>query len=193
MFEESDDTDSSDDEIWSLRTQLNNGSCKSMFATHPQKFVPEGLVDTLVDLKVVKCALNIGRPSSKEQLLINFILSRARRAFAVAVFARIKSIKRAMHWFKSKELDDTHLPIKVQTSDWETGWRGDFYDQQWRFFAAVFTTTRSSHDYEEAYILPFTSVSPVADEGAFGEVSRVVVHKDHMKPVSEYGHAFHSD
>ena len=190
MFEESDDTDSSDDEIWSLRTQLKNGSCMSTFATTPHKFIPEGLLDRLVNLEAVKHTLDIVQPSSKEQLLIDFILSRARRAFAVAVFARIKSVKKAMSWFKTKDLDDTHLPIKIQTRDWETGWRGDFYDQQWMFFAAVFLTTSSSHDFEEARILPFTFMSLISDEGVFCEVSRAVIHKDHLKPVSECRHDF---
>lgn len=193
MSEESTNTDSSDDERSSLRTGLDNGWCKSMFATPPHKFIPEGLVERLVDLEAVKRTLNIDQPSSKEQLLIDFILSRARRAFAVAVSARIKDVKKAMKWFKNKEIDDTQLPIKTQSSDWETGWRGYFYDEQWKFFAAVFLTTSSSHDFEEARILPFTSMSPVSDEGAFGEVFRVVVHRDHIKPVSKYGYAFRFD
>jgi hypothetical protein len=89
-----------------------------------------------------------------------------------------------MEWFMNKGIDDSNLPVKVQTPRWQAKWRGVFFDHQWRFFAPVFVTTDHRNDFEEFFILPFTSVSLVSDEGAFGEVSEAVIHQDHMKPVS---------
>jgi hypothetical protein len=183
MSNEYSDSESEDDDEWDIRAKLNTGSCSSMFATPPYKFIPEGLVDELVSPEVVRRAFKIGEPSDKEQLLIDFVLERARRVFAVAVWAKV-DVKRAMGWFKHNDIDDLKLPIKVQTSEWKSRWRSEFYDEQWRFFAAVFVTTSFSHDFDEARVLPFTSMSSVSDEGAFGEVYKVTVHQNHMRPVS---------
>lgn len=182
MSDESSDSDTSV-EGWSLRTALLRVSRKSMFDTTPHPFVPEGEVDRIVNAEAVMTSLNPTQPLSTDRELLDFILARAKKVFAIAVLAQ-SPLTKAMEWFKAKSIDDSQLPIKTQTTRWSAKWRGEFYDHQWRFFAPVFVTTNYSHTFEEARILPFISMSLVSDEGAFGEVSRAVIHERHMLPVS---------
>lgn len=167
-----------------LVTKLRDASVRSAF--DKTKFVPEGIIDELINKKMIKSCLVLGKEqtSRKEQAnLVNFIFKKAKKAFAVATFAKINS-HRAMRWFMKKGLSDQDLPILEQTADWKQSWRTEFYDCQWQFFAPIFSTTIHSHDFVEAQILPVVSISHNTRRGAFGEVSQHELHMNHMEPVS---------
>lgn len=181
-----DDSDVPDEEspLSQLRNKLKQHSKKSAFAKTSHEFVPDGCIDQIVTRNEVLAALNITEPTTKEEVLVRFILERAKRIFAVAVFAKI-DVKAAIERFKSNDVDDSRMPILRPKKGWSSGWRGDFYEYHWRFFAPVFLTTNYSHDFEDAQILPFMTMSRVSGEGAFGEVSRIEIHPNHIRPVSE--------
>ena len=182
-----DDSDVPDEEspLSQLRNKLKQHSTKSAFAKTPHEFVPDGCIDQIITRYQVLTVLNITEPTTQEEALVQFVLKRAMRIFAVAVFAKI-DVKVAIEWFKSNNYDDSRLPIlSPKKKGRMAGWRGDFYDCQWRFSAPIFLTENYSHDFMEAQILPFITMSRVSGEGAFGEVSRIGIHPNHIRPVSK--------
>lgn len=186
MSEHESESESSDEDSEpQLRDTLVDCFQKSAFEKTLQDFVPEGVIERIIALDDIERELNIQEKSSQDKDLVQFVETSAKRGFAVAVYAKI-DVKQAMKWLKTENLNDEKLPlIKVRKSTWLKGWRKDFCEAQWKFFAPVFDTTRHSHTFEESRILPFISMSTVSGEGAFGQVSHTVVHADHMKPVSK--------
>jgi hypothetical protein len=165
-----------------LRDALRDVSVRSAFDRTPHEFVPEGEVEKLIHKKsVIRGCLQSER-GDKYTHLVDYIFGHARKAFAVATFAKINSHK-AMKWFMKKKLGDKDLPIVNEKPDWTKSWRNDFFDAQWRFFAPVFSTSIHSHDIEKAQILPVVAMPHVAGQGAFGEVSQFLVHRAHVRPV----------
>ncbi|CAO2649036.1 Nn.00g099850.m01.CDS01 [Neocucurbitaria sp. VM-36] len=166
-----------------LRSLITKALEKSTFDKTPHKFVPEGIIDKLVTDLSVRESLRIANPTPEENELVEFIVLRAKKAFATTVSCKLNA-NRAMRWFKRNDIDDNDLPIKQQTDLWKSSdWRSDFYDEQWKFFAPIFSTIEYSHDLEEAHILPFVAKSVDSGRGSFGVVSRYSVHKNHLKPV----------
>lgn len=158
---------------------------KSVFDRTPHKFIPNGIVEELVTEKAIRKSLypRHANPNDEAKALIRFIYQRARRAFAVAVFCQLNTI-RAMRWFKANNLGDDDLPIREHTDQWKTSWQSEFYDEHWRFFAPTFSTTQRSHNLEDAHILPFVARAVEYGRGSFGVVTQYSVHKNHMNTVS---------
>ena len=85
----------------------------------------------------------------------------------------------------TRSLTDKDLPFKELTAEWtRSSWRPHFFDEQWKFCAPIFDTTKYILEFEEARILPILSVTRVGGSGAFGEVPQYKLHENHMKPVS---------
>ena len=176
--------DSDDDPEYRLRETLKKNLVKSAFDKTNHPFVPEGVVDRLITREEVQRCLKISKTSAGTDESIEFVMTSAKKGFAIAIVAKI-DVKRAIGWLKTESLDDKKLPItKPKSRSWSRGWRGDFCEHQWTFLAPVFDTTKLSHDFEEARILPFVSTSTVTGKGSFGEVSKTVIHREHLRPVS---------
>jgi hypothetical protein len=169
----------------SLKVSLTKNLKKSMFDKTPHKFVPEGIIDELVTERAIRKSLRITNSTPEEDELVTFVRLRAKKAFATTVYCK-SNTNRAMRWFQKNNIDDEDLPIKQKTQLWATSWRSDFYEDQWKFFAPVFSTTQYSHDLEEAHILPFVGKSVDSGRGSFGVVSRYDVHGNHLEPVREH-------
>lgn len=116
--------------------------------------------------------------------LVGYTFQHAKKAFAISTWAKINT-HLAMNWFMTKNLTDKDLPFKGLTAEWtRSSWRPQFFDEQWKFCAPIFDTTKYTLDFEEGHILPILSVTRVGGSGAFGEVSQYKLHENHMKPVS---------
>lgn len=181
------DSSSSEEEAETLTTILRRKLVRSKFDRTPHDFIPAGIVDCLVTETAVRFELRFGEPGiENNDDLVDFILKRARKAFATMVSANVKTqdLKKAMVWFKKNEIDDQNLPVVRRTEFWTRSWRWDFFQNQWRFFVPIFSTSDDSHDLEEAQILPFISKLSGSGRGSFGEVSQYVLHRKHMDPVS---------
>lgn len=165
-----------------LRENLRGLLESSAFESN-HRFVAEGALDQLIDEATIKESMRIRVPTDQETDLVTFIVTRAKKAFAIAVFAQANT-NEAMRWLKENNIDDKCLPISKQTEPWGEDWRADFYDHQWQFTAPVFSTSSSNHNLEEGHVLPFIEKSAGTGEGSFGEVTRYVLHKNHMLPVS---------
>lgn len=167
-----------------LLRSLRKASINSGFEKTPHEFVPEGVLDTLINKKAVKaCLLANGNEHAD---VVDFVMRKGRKAFAITVFARINS-HRAMRWLMKKGLSDQDLPIIEQSDEWKKSWRTYFYDFQWRFFAPVFSTINHSQNFAQKQILPFIKLperSQVVKKGSFGEVVQHGIHHNHLKPVS---------
>lgn len=175
-----------------LKQELTNKSQWSAFEKTNSKFVANGVVEGLIDEQAIKTSLNIRDPSLEEIDLISFILGHAKKALAIAILAQANT-NVAMRWLKKNNYDDKELPIRQQVKPWNRSWRSDFYDKQWMIFAPTFSTdlgtapatAGQTYELEEAHILLFIEKSPESGEGAFGQVTKYVLHKDHIAPVSE--------
>ena len=175
-------SDGEEEEPESLRDLLYDNLVMSRFDNTPHRFVPEGILHELITEEAIRTALSIAKPN--EQNFVDFIRTHAKKTFATMVMARYdvaKTIK-DMRWLQSHGRDDNDLPI-VKLDDWPKPWRRDFYDEQWKFTAAVFSPSKYNHDLEEARILPFISETTDGGQGSFGVVTRHVIHRNHMVPV----------
>jgi hypothetical protein len=182
----SDDTlsDEEDEDPESLRDMLYADLVKSKFDKTPHKFAPEGIVDKLITEEAVRDYLRITRP--EEQALIDFILLRAKKAFATMVMVSYtpEKVMKAIKWLENHGRDDENFPI-VRQSEWKKSWfQGEFQEEHWKFFVPTFSTTKYNHDLEEAHILPFISETTDGGEGSFGVVTRYTIHRKHIIPVS---------
>jgi hypothetical protein len=163
-----------------LKTYLNKKMASGVFNNVQRKFVPEGVVQEVLQRQVVKKALGVEDPTAEHIELIDYIMDGAQKTFAVAVMAEINA-NRAMRWFKYNSMKDCDLPIREEQSEqWQDSWHFDFYNKQWEVFVPVFSTTRSSHDLEEAQIIPFVKKIREIGHGSFGVVSQYAIHKAHM-------------
>ncbi|KAF1924144.1 uncharacterized protein M421DRAFT_8979 [Didymella exigua CBS 183.55] len=164
-----------------LKQTLQSRLIKSEFDKTPHSFIPEGIVEELITRKSIAQCLR----ASREQLeLIDYTFAFARKAFAIATFARLNTHV-AMNWFKRTGMTDDDLPFTVQSEEFRrSSWRTHFYDEQWKFFAPIFDTGKYNHDFEEARILPVVSKLRVAGSGAFGEVCQYEIHTKHLQPIA---------
>lgn len=168
----------------SLRRTLIRKFRHSAFDKIPQDFLPEGTLDKYIEPEVVRHELAIAGSTSDEQELIEFVCTRAQKIFAIVIFARLKNPARVLKWFRSRDLNDTHLPIQSDEKLLRKDIRWDFLETQWAFCAPVFSIAHHTHyELHEASILPFLSKSVTEGHGAFSVVSQYVIHRSHIQPV----------
>lgn len=81
--------------------------------THHQ-FVPEGSLDRVITKDSILAAMDVEQPTGEDDLLVEFILKRAKKVFAISVFIELEgsTLRRAMLLFKDTEFNDTKLPIE---------------------------------------------------------------------------------
>lgn len=164
-----------------LQKALQTRLIKSDFDRTPHSFIPEGVVEELITWRIIAQCLGA---TKEDEELVNYTFNSAKKAFAIATFARLNTHV-AMNWFKRTGKTDDDLPFTQQSEEFRrSSWRTHFYDEQWKFCAPVFDTEEYNHDFDEARILPIVSKLRVADPGAFGEVCQYEVHMNHIKPVS---------
>ena len=168
----------------SFRRSLSNAKKMSAFEKTHSYFFPEGVLSGLITVKTIRDVLNIANPTPAEDELIDFIKMRAQKAFAIALWAKVKNPKKMMAYFKSNKLDDNDLPITDPKSPMsKRSWFDDVTEHQWKFYAATLLTAKYDQVLQESCILPF--MSKVGDDvrGSFGSVSKYLVHRNHMEPV----------
>lgn len=153
-----------------------------MFDKVPQEFVPEGTVDQILKPENVMFALGIKESNGEEASLIEFIMVKARKAFAVSIMAKINA-NQAMRWLKDRNMTDDDLPVTTKDTEWQKSWRPEFCNFQWMFFATVFSTKNHGHKLEESHIIPFIKKIQQAGQGSFGIVSQYSIHKAHIELV----------
>lgn len=182
----------------------------SKFDKTPLDFLPQGALDRIITKSAILGAIRATQPEEADTKLINFILTKAKRIFATAVFIELspRALRRAMFLFQKEGFDDTHLPIEkwsgeemmkkqmtgvhhpfvvmerpVEDGDekvWTLRKIFDFQDHQGKFLAPVLSTTEPNHDLWDL-TMPFVTKYASYAEGSFGVVSKYEIHDDHIK------------
>ena len=192
-----------------LSTILREHSVKSPFGKRSDHFLPIGELHRLITRDSILAELEIEEENAGEaEGLIDFILRKARRLFAIVVYIRLPKVEDAMLLFQENDFHDAQLPIEEWTKEvfesmfkeniehpfivmqgvlkrrkdyiWSRGYIYDFQKRQWEFLAPVISTEETNDCYNSNAILPFTTQYTNLAEGSFGVVSKYAIHPDHI-------------
>lgn len=181
-----DDSSSDEDEndsLSQLRLLIQDNSPKSAFDKTPHRFIPAGVIEHKMTEDMIKGCFNIKQHSKKSDEIVEFIKSSAKKTFAIVVWIKPNDIMAVMRSLKRRGVDDKKLPIKSKGELGAKAWASDFYEEQWRFVAPIFSTDAPNHDLEESHVLPFISKSVDLGRGSFGVVTQYFIHRNHLRPV----------
>lgn len=189
-----------------LRLELE----KSAFDKTPYKFLPRGALDSLITMNTILKEMNITRVTEQDRETAHYILAKAKRAFATAVYIDLppEALYKAMTMFRLNGFADEHLPldemtgaqlgsnkvsgfnhplVKMESHAQYEGMRvwtfrrvHAFLEEQFKFLAPVMSVSSVGHDFGNC-ILPFTKKHATRAEGAFGMVYKVEIHPDHLQ------------
>ena len=191
-----------------LNTVLREHSVKSQFGKRSDHFLPRGELDRLITRESIVAELEIEEGEAEAENLIEFILQKAKRLFAIIVYIRLPKLGDAMLLFQKNKYDDERLPIEEWTKEafeanllentehpfivmqgivkrkkdciWSKGYIYDFQKRQWEFLAPMISTEETNDCHNTNVILPFTTQHSNLAEGSFGVVSKYEIHRDHI-------------
>jgi len=197
----------------SLGEELIHSLARSAFDNNVD-FLPEGFVDELLTKDNVRAELGCPPEMKKlEETALKFIFGedenpkgdRAKKLFVIALMAGITAdslkLTKVMGRFLNANIRDSSLPIKNTVENtafydpkgnpqppWTIIMIHNFIEKQWTVIAPVFTDQNLEHKLDEKCILPIVEKVGGLDEGAFGEVIQVAIHKRHnLNPIIKVG------
>ena len=150
-----------------------------------ETFIPAGDLDEVLTDHAIKEELQ----TYGLEDLASFVIRRAKKMFAILfVIRKLDTLQMVV----KEDVGDELLPITSSAMDvldnnklrsifskWGLDTRKDFLDFQWTLLAPVFS--EETHlKLDHGTRLPFLKTDAIA-EGAYGEVHRVVIHRDHEK------------
>jgi hypothetical protein len=183
---------------------------KSEFDKTPYTFLPQGTLDTLITKATILHAMGVVPPTSEDDELAIYILTKAKRAFATAAYIELqpRTLYNAMVLFRDTGFTDERLPLEKLSGDilvknelswqqhplvnleeaerseakkiWTFGRVHNFLEDQFKFLAPVISTARPDQDFGHL-ILPFVKKHAAQAEGSFGEVTKYEIHSDHIQ------------
>jgi hypothetical protein len=193
-----------------LHTAIREGRVESRFGNRLDRFLPRGQLDRLVTRKSILEAMTIEEEEvgEEDEILVDFVLQRAKQLFAILVTTRHKYLQDAISLFEKHDFDDSKLPIEAWTGEmfsnsqqsgtqhpffkmqgvvkrkrdaiWDKSFIYDFQDKQWEFLAPIISTEEMNHCYGNNVIMPFIAQHASFAEGSFGVVSKYTIHEDHI-------------
>lgn len=186
-----------------LGTRILNTFQLSQFPTGSiaQEFTPENALDGIITPSSVIQELTgpEGYPPAQDPV-INFIVNRGKKLFATSIRVHLKGIRlyHAMCRFMKYGITDENLPLadpdkrtqggyEMQQPGWEQSFGPvelhDFMKKQWCFLAPSFKHRFPGHQLtlHPQHIFPFIKATE-KDEGGFGKVYEVTIHRSHMAP-----------
>lgn len=179
----------------SLQDRILKHYAKSKFDTQERDFLTEGSIDELITKESVWEELEVEQSSqdSEENILVEYILRDAKKVFAIVVIIDLDgaNLREAMMKFQKNNFRDESLPVKREELSTlpcfsGTPWtkpvrKQNFFREQWRFLAPVFSKTKFQLYLEPDCILPFVWRSYEVKEGTFSQVFEVRIHESHWK------------
>jgi hypothetical protein len=173
-------------------------------AGSPRAFLPAGCIEKLITQEAVikelleKVSLSLEdsilREGTPKKKLVDFIISKAKKVFAIAVLSNFRGpplVSTMKHFMKLGFSDSSEtLPIDAAkltqlvgdiTPPWNETGIFKFCEAQWKFFAPVFSGKEFPLRLEIEHILPFTERNDQAFQGAFGQVYAVKIHPQHQE------------
>ncbi|KAM5341793.1 hypothetical protein ACJ41O_014824 [Fusarium nematophilum] len=183
----------------SLADSIVASYVKSKISTdREQKYLPEGSINRLITASSIRAELSDISLEGKElDLVVDFIVTRARKVFTIAVLAQLGGLDlfKAIKTFHDVGLDDDNLPILADRDAdlvslafkprrlWNSVRKERFFEDQWGVVVRVFTKQQLRHSLEESSILPLERVSDAFKGGTFGDVYEATVHRSHMDDI----------
>src|SRR5437016_3104430 len=101
-----------------LSSQLKGHMIKSQFEKTPFQFLPQSDLEDIITEDRIMDALSIRRPSTADRQLLDFILEKAKKVFAITAYIELEGsqLRDAMSFFHSNGFDDRKLPIKEMSA-----------------------------------------------------------------------------
>lgn len=192
-----------------LEDLLSIGMAESVFEKTPYEFLPRLALDRIIEERSIFTAMGITQPTEEDKSLGYFISTRAKKAFATALYCELRpgELRNAMALFQKYSFDDNKLPIQAWSGDqfkdnpkkgtlhlfvsmegpskngygkiWTLRKIKGFQGHQWKFLAPVISTAEPNHNLGELTV-PFIKKHAKFDEGSFGVVSKYEIHGDHI-------------
>lgn len=182
---------------------------KSAFEKTPYNFLPQGALDSLITKKTIFRAMGITCATKSDSILAFYILTKAKRLFATAVYIGLppRVLHKAMRLFLLHNFQDSKLPLEEMNGKQflsnkksgvqhplirmegrrfgkETIWTFPrvhaFLEEQFKFLAPVMSTRQPNHDFGNR-ILPFVKKHAAQAEGSFGLIYKYEIHPDHIQ------------
>lgn len=183
----------------SLSREIFRACTLSTFPTGEmqRKFLPQGELERIVTRESVIRELEYQSQCQDDSVLVNFILEKAKKLFAISLMSQVQDLNYTMELFRKHEISDKNLPAptsETETSSsleqcfklWDPIVQDDFINtRQWMFLAPVFSvepasaSTLTPLDFEQGIIFPFIETG-VPTMGGFGVVYKVKVHRSHL-------------
>ncbi|KAF2120730.1 hypothetical protein BDV96DRAFT_484564 [Lophiotrema nucula] len=166
----------------------------SNFDTQEQDYLPEERIQKLVTRRAIIGELKAQGPNEVIDPLVAWTLDGARKIFAIMVECglREQQIFASLQGFRQSGFKDASLPIEdprrrkgpapehFDSRTWNMAKLYNFYRNQWKYLAPVFTDSAFLYHLAPECILPFTIVGE-PKVGAFSSIRKVLVHPDHLR------------
>lgn len=191
-----------DDPLYGAQVFIGENMVESHFGgILGSRFLPAHIIEnmftfshtdvTSTSMKRLLGHLVVKNPISEDEVLARFIVDYAQKVFLTCIrcLDGKEDIFDAMVLFMDDGIDDSKLPIDLQTSDdlfsdmFGSTKAHSFWHDQYSFLAPVLSSKQIFYDFEGRVPLPFvldTLVAPRTEEGTFGSVRRHVIHPAHF-------------
>lgn len=170
---------------------------KSNFHDPEQEYFPIGRVKRLISPESVESEFKRCNDTAQEleaqgkddkNALINGICEHSYMTFATAIYCGLEKMALLdfMNYFREKGLTDKNLPTVSEKvvldccGGKDTARAHSFCIERWKFLAPRFSSDRYDYDLANDCIFPFRKDATMSRSGAFGTVSKVKIHPDHL-------------
>ncbi|KAI8722678.1 Protein kinase domain-containing protein [Fusarium sp. LHS14.1] len=163
-----------DDKIWQNMKHKDD---------HCRRFLPDSSWHDLWEANEVEATLRKCRTEPTPDL-VQFILEKARKIFAILVTMRQPELITKFHL---EDFGQDMLPVKPASVQKMLGANNgsisDFCDKQWWFTSPIFTKNKFKYEFDKSYHLPFTTAGKQAPLGGsnYSTVEKRSIHADHVE------------
>ncbi|KAI0468300.1 HET-domain-containing protein [Xylaria cf. heliscus] len=183
--------------VETLRDNITQNFCRSIFSECGNSFLPNNVVDSLVTRDTIMAELSSNefkemKERDKEKF-IKWIQKDAPKLFLIHIHIGLgpDTTFTSLRRFKRHKFKDTYLPIQDPTAEdfpfkkcFEKDWRPwsleSFSDSQWIFLSPKFESTRIDYTLHVRDIFPFIDKEITeVQSGGFSSVYKVTIHEAH--------------
>ncbi|KAF4458287.1 serine threonine kinase [Fusarium albosuccineum] len=162
-----------------LRNSMVNQRCAD------KRFPPNSCWDGLLKKAEVEATLRAKGVDLKPDL-VDFILKKACKTFAILVHMRVPELITAIHEHDSREeifpVQEESLNKLIPVSNWTDELIEEFcVVKQWWFTSPTFTWEQFRYKFEERYHLPFTAYGDSVGDSNYSTVFKRSIHIGHVK------------
>ncbi|KAI8680642.1 Protein kinase domain-containing protein [Fusarium sp. Ph1] len=154
---------------------------------HIHRFFPESGWEGLLQRNEVKATLKKCQKDPPPPNLVDFILNKASKIFAILIAMRQPE---SILTFYKNDFGQENLPVEsgcveqmLKGDGWESDSISDFCDKQWWFTSPTFTKDKFRYEFVKCCHLPFTTADKGRSLGAsnYSTVEERSIHVDHIE------------